>query len=68
MQETRNNRIALIADYIMIKQKRDKNTGGNNSKKTARKIGLADEIMKQKWGKYYEYDREKNIPKILYKR
>ena len=68
MQETRNNRIALIADYIMIKQKRDKNTGGNNSKKTSRKIGLADEIMKQKWGKYYEYDREKNIPKILYKR
>lgn len=67
-QETQKNRIALIADYIMIKQKRDKNRGGNNTNKTARKIGIADEIMKQKWGKYYEYDREKNIPKILYKR
>lgn len=67
-QETKKNRIALIADYIMIKQKRDKNKGGNNTGKTAKKIGLADEIMKQKWGKYYEYDAEKNIPKILYKR
>jgi len=68
LQETKNNRIAMIADYIMIKQKRDKNKGGNNSNKTSRIIGLADEIMKQKWGKYYEYDKEKNIPKILYKR
>ena len=67
-QETQKNRIALIADYIMIKQLRDKNAGGNNKDKTGNKIALSDAIMKQKWGKYYAYDSEKNIPKILYKR
>jgi hypothetical protein len=68
LQETLKNRIAFIASYIGIEQKRDTNKGGNNVNKTENKLELADEIMKQKWGKNFDRDVKRNVIKLGYKR
>lgn len=53
LQELLQNRIILIPNYFIADACVDVNAGGSNDNKTLRKYYLANETMKNKWGKYY---------------
>lgn len=66
MQELLHNRIILLPKYFHSQAVKDKNRGGttvssalNNKFRTA---------MKNKWGRYYNYDKKRNIGQIRVKR
>ena len=63
LQELMNNRIVLVPKYFYDKSKMDVNAGGNSERRRQDQI---DSIlnMKQKWGKYFDYDFKKNKPHI----
>ena len=54
LQELLKNRIILIPCYFAVDAGIDTNKGGSNDDKTLRKFYIANETMKNKWGKYYE--------------
>ena len=53
MQELLHNRVILIPNYFCLKAALDKNAGGTNGTKTLSMYDAENEIMKNKWGKYY---------------
>ena len=66
MQKLLKNRIILQPKYLCVKAGMDLNDG---STMTSRKIRLLFiDAMKNKWGKYYDYDYKRNIALIKVKR
>ncbi len=61
------NRIILKPKYLCLHGGTDTNKGGNSSKKRSDQIACI-ELMKHKWGKYFEYDLKSNKPFIRVKR
>ena len=59
MQELLVNRIILKPKYLCPGGGADKNKGGN-SKKSRESMIVSFELMKQKWGKYFDYDLRSN--------
>lgn len=57
------NRIILKPKYLCTHGGTDTNEGGNTSKKRADQVACAH-LMKQKWGKYFDYDFKTNKPYI----
>lgn len=53
MQELLHNRVILIPNYFCLKAALDKNAGGTNGTKTLSMYDAENDIMKNKWGKYY---------------
>lgn len=53
LQELLRNRIILIPEYFCNHAHMDTNSGGNNEQKSLSMFNAENEIMKQKWGKYY---------------
>lgn len=68
LQELLANRIILKPKYLCMDTKVDTNSGGSNVGKVRQKQLDSIEYMKQKWGKYFQYDIKKNIPSIHVKR
>ena len=58
-QELLKNRIVLKPKYLVAHGGTDTNKGGNSSKSRASMIS-SFELMKQKWGKYFDYDLKSN--------
>jgi hypothetical protein len=67
LQELLCNRITLKPKYFVSKGETDRNEGGNSSKKRADQIACI-ELMKKKWGKYFDYNIKHNKPRICVKR
>ncbi len=66
MQELLMNRIILLPKYFHSDSIKDKNAGGTTvDSATNRKFRLA---MKNKWGRYYDFDYKRNIARINVKR
>lgn len=65
LQELLYNRIILQPRYLCVKAFMDKNDGARNNRKAFLEF---TEAMKNKWGKYYEYNPKRNIGKIQVKR
>ena len=63
MQELLLNRIILLPKYFHDDGVMDVNAGGNSSRKRQDQIDSITN-MKAKWGKYFDYDLDKNKPKI----
>lgn len=59
MQELLYNRIILKPKYLCPGGGADKNKGGN-SKKSRESMIASFELMKTKWGKYFDYDLKTN--------
>lgn len=59
MQELLINRIILKPKYLCPGGGADKNKGGN-SKKSRESMIASFELMKSKWGKYFDYDLKTN--------
>lgn len=68
LQELLVNRIIIIPKYLAMNTSVDKNAGGDNDSKNNQKIIDCNLYMKQKWGKYYDFDYKKNTPSIRVKR
>lgn len=67
LQELLFNRIILKPRYLIANAQIDKNAGGDSSKIRKNMLESINN-MKQKWGKYFEYDLRKNVPKMNVKR
>lgn len=61
------NRIILKPKYLVLKAGTDTNSGGNSSKTRKAQEDCA-RLMKQEWGKYFDYDFKSNKPYIRVKR
>ena len=68
LQELLQNRIILIPNYLQVDGKYDKNSGGNNVKKTSSEMYANVEYLKNKWGRYFEFNEKSNISKVVVKR
>lgn len=68
MQELLFNRICIVPDYIGLYAKHDTNRGGNNSNKTYTRLVTANDYLKTKWGRYYDFDYKSNKTKLNVKR
>ena len=68
LQELLLNRIIIIPDYLAVKGSYDKNTGGNNTNKTKQRIIDANNYLKIKWGKYFDFNYKSNQSKVLVNR
>lgn len=64
LQELLLNRVILKPKYLCSKGQTDTNEGGASAKKRRDQIASI-ELMKTKWGKYFEYDLKKNVPRIM---
>jgi len=68
LQELLLNRIILRPDYFTSDAQIETNKGGMNIRRTRDiQLKLAEE-MKQKWGKYFSYQKWNNVSKVLVKR
>ena len=67
MQELLVNRIILKPKYLTSICGIDTNKGGGSGKKRKDQLDSITN-MKLKWGKYFEFDHKKNVPKIMVKR
>lgn len=66
LQELLENRIIFRPNYICSQQGLETNAGGSNEDRATRERRKEyKEIIKPKWGKYFEYNAKKNTPKIL---
>lgn len=61
------NRIILKPKYLCTCGGTDTNEGGNSAKTRADQLASV-ELMKQKWGKYYDFNEKNNTPYIRVKR
>jgi len=68
LQELLYNRIIIIPDYIGALGQYDKNKGGNNTNKTKQRLIDANNYLKIKWGRYFDFDYKTNQSKIKVKR
>ena len=66
MQELLANRIILLPKYFHSKATKDVNAGGTTVSSSLN--NKFREAMKNKWGKYFHYDKKKNIGHIRVKR
>ena len=66
MQELLKNRIILQPKYLCVKAGMDLNAGGDLRKR--KEYLLFVDAMKNKWGKYYDYNYKRNIAFIRVKR
>lgn len=65
LQELMANRIILQPRYLCVKAAMDTNDGARNKRQAFLEF---TEAMKNKWGKYYTYDKRRNIGHINVKR
>lgn len=66
MQELQKNRIILLPKYFHSQAVKDKNSGGTTvDSQINNKFRMA---MKTKWGRYYDFDKKRNIARINVKR
>lgn len=68
LEELLHNRIILIPVFLTASGRVDTNAGGNNNTKTKSMFDAEDEILKLKWGQYYEKASEKSRGGIRVKR
>lgn len=66
MQELLKNRIILQPKYLCVKAGMDLNAGGNGATRKVHMLFV--DAMKNKWGKYYDYNYKRNIAFIRVKR
>lgn len=65
LQELMYNRIILQPKYLCVKAFMDKNDGAKNDRRAFLEF---TEAMRNKWGKYYAYNKKRNIGAIRVKR
>lgn len=65
LQELLHNRIILQPKYLCVKAFMDTNDGAKNNRKAFLEF---TEAMQNKWGKYYVYNKKRNIGVIRVKR
>lgn len=53
LQELLGNRIILVPNYFVVDAEVDTNEGGSNESKSLAEFEAENEIVKNKWGKYY---------------
>lgn len=63
LQELMVNRIILRPMYFCVVAGTDTNAGGNSQKTRKEQVDCALK-MKEKWGKYFDYNFENNKPKV----
>lgn len=68
LQELLHNRIVIQSNYFCPVAKQDKNAGGANVGKTKQSIKNVIDYMKTKWGKYIDFDYQRNLIKVKVKR
>ncbi|BAL83535.1 hypothetical protein SELR_18270 [Selenomonas ruminantium subsp. lactilytica TAM6421] len=68
LQEVLNNRVCIDAKYLCDVAHKDKLTNTTGSLYSKTDIDNSIDMMKLRWGKYFQYDAKKNIPKIRVKR
>lgn len=68
LQELLYNRICIVPDYLGLCAKHDTNKGGNNQNKSYARLVNANNYLKTKWGKHYDFDYKSNKTKINVKR
>ena len=68
LQELLHNRICIVPDYIGLYAQHDTNKGGNNGNKTYTRLVTANNYLKTKWGKHYDFDYKSNKTKLNVKR
>lgn len=68
LQELLSNRICLCARYLCAMGKKDKITNSTGSIYSKKNIENSIDKMKIKWGRHFQYDEKRNVPKILVKR
>jgi len=68
LQELLYNRIIIVPDYLGVKATYDKNKGGNNTQKTKQRLIDANNYLKVKWGKHFDFDYKTNQSKVHVKR
>lgn len=61
LEELLRNRIMLIPNFLCTHGLIDTNEGGNNGTKTKAMFDAEDELLKLKWGKYYQRSNSKGI-------
>ena len=54
LTELLHNRIMLIPAYLPIQHDLDTNSGGNSDRKTSKLEVAENEMLSNKWGKYYQ--------------
>lgn len=64
LQELLLNRIILKPKYFCSKGLTDTNEGGASAKKRGDQVASIN-LMKHKWGKYFEYNFNNNTPRIV---
>jgi len=62
------NRVCLNAKYLVDNPQEDDITNTTGSSYNREDIAASVEMMKAKWGKYFDYNANKNVPKILVNR
>ncbi len=65
MQELLKNRIVLQPRYLVVKAGMDTNEGATRNREGHK---ILVEAMRNKWGKYYDYNYKRNIARIAVKR
>lgn len=68
LQELLYNRICIVPDYIGLYAQHDTNKGGNNVNKSYARLVTANNYLKTKWGRHYDFDYKSNKTKINVKR
>jgi hypothetical protein len=67
LQELLHNRIIIKPKYFCSKGETDTNSGGA-SEKNRQDQYISIELMKKKWGRYFEFNYKNNKPRICVKR
>lgn len=68
LQELLKNRVVLKPEYFVTDAKLETNKGGMNTSRHKKNQNEAFRLMKEKWGKYVQYDPKSNKTKIMVKR
>ena len=68
LQELLANRICIVPAYFGAYVKKDTNKGGNQCIKTYERLVENNMFLKQKWGKYFDFDYNRNVTKVKVER
>lgn len=68
LQELMKNRVIMISNYFCFQCSIDTNSGGSNDNKKLADFNIENDIMKQRWGRYYEKAKEGSAGKIRVQR
>lgn len=68
LQELLKNRVCLNAKYLVDNPYNDRSTNTSGSTYNSNAIEASVDMMKLRWGKYFDYNANKNVPYIRVQR